>query len=121
MNSKIGFKDIYYNELWHGRDFEISHLWQRSVLLASLTVVSLSGLGVIVGDYAECIREGISIPVVINLSCCALCLFCLLLAELWVFMAKGSKEWFEKYESAICKVVEGIHIKLLMRKLFLMI
>ena len=36
--SKLGYKDVY-ERLWEGRDFEINHLWQRSIFLATFLVM----------------------------------------------------------------------------------
>jgi len=46
-NQKIIPKDIY-NELWRCRDFEISHMWQRSVFLATFMLAIAAGYGSVV-------------------------------------------------------------------------
>lgn len=48
-------KDIY-KELWEGRNFEISHLWQRSVFLVTILVALMAGYGTIVMNIvnSEC-------------------------------------------------------------------
>ena len=40
---KITKKEIY-EELWKGRDFEINHLWQRSIFLATFMVGITTGM-----------------------------------------------------------------------------
>ena len=44
MDIKITLKDAY-EELWRCRDFELEHLWQRSIFLATLLVVVYPGYG----------------------------------------------------------------------------
>lgn len=38
-----------YKELWHCRDFEIDHLWQRSVFLATFLLAIAAGYGTVAG------------------------------------------------------------------------
>ena len=45
-NDRPNAMDVY-NFLWRGRDFELSHLWQRSVFLA----VFLLGIASVYGVY----------------------------------------------------------------------
>lgn len=50
LNLPCKEKDSYslrdvYDELWRGRDFEISHLWQRSVFLAVFMLAIAGGYG----------------------------------------------------------------------------
>ena len=42
--SKLTAKD-FYNEMWHCRDFELSHLWQRSVFLGAFMLAIATGYG----------------------------------------------------------------------------
>lgn len=43
---KIQPKDIY-ESLWRCRDFELSHLWQRSVFLTAFLLLAYTGYGVL--------------------------------------------------------------------------
>lgn len=42
----IQFQDIY-KSLWSCRDFEISHLWQRSIFLTTFMLAGFTGYGFI--------------------------------------------------------------------------
>lgn len=94
-------KDLY-KEAWKGRNFEISHLWQRSVFLAAFMLAVASAYGaVILKMYfpencncasSTCIQHGIALGI---------CCLGMVLSLLWIMMAKGSKYWYERYESSI--------------------
>ena len=100
-----------YEFLWRGRDFELSHLWQRSIFIA----VSLLGIASIYSIYFKDIfleqfkTDNPSIE-----KCYQVCIFGvvpivittigIIFSELWIMMAKGSKMWYEIYEDSISKV-----------------
>ena len=46
-DKKFTNKDLY-KHLWEGRNFELTHFWQRSVFLTSIFVVLLAGYGKII-------------------------------------------------------------------------
>lgn len=104
--SKFSVKYLY-NELWRCRDFEISHLWQRSVFLA----VFMLAIAAAYGNLAV----KILIPDTSNPSCTnsplvqgallGLCLLGIIFSMLWIMMAKGSKMYFEKFENSINHMV----------------
>ena len=48
-NEKFTTKDLY-KELFHCRDFELQHLWQRSVFLAGFMIALFTLYGSFVGD-----------------------------------------------------------------------
>ncbi len=48
-NDKFTTKDLYA-ELFHCRDFELQHLWQRSIFLAGFMVALFTLYGTFVGD-----------------------------------------------------------------------
>ena len=55
INSRLTAKDIR-DSLWHCRDFELSHLWQRSMFLIAIIVLSYGAYGAVVIELvkAEC-------------------------------------------------------------------
>ena len=51
-SNRVSQKDLY-EELWHGRDFEIQTLWQRSIFLTAFLVLVFSGYGILWLKYLE--------------------------------------------------------------------
>jgi hypothetical protein len=99
-NDSITLGDVF-DRLWKCRDFEISHLWQRSVFLATFLVLVAGGYGKLFECYVEAgLRNPLS-P--LRFHALAMCISCIgmVVATLWVCMAKASKAWQEKYEDAI--------------------
>lgn len=99
--SKIEPKDIYAT-LWRCRDFELSHLWQRSVFLTAFLLLAYTGYGFCVFTQitldANTSQGAYTTIVIIGL----LNLFVgMLLSQLWIMMGKASKAWYERYEQAI--------------------
>jgi len=97
-----------YKELWHGRDFEIASLWQRSVFLGTFLVLAYTSYGLL---WASLIGEDIEIAtflisntsnaILVSIGSISLCSFGLVISVLWIQMAKGSKRWYERYERSI--------------------
>lgn len=90
-------------ELWKAanskRDFELSHLWQRSILLTALIVVVCSSY---VGFISQVFDVGQSIDsMVFNEIAAFITLVGLVFSLIWVMMGKGSKAWYEVYEKQI--------------------
>lgn len=102
--AKIEPKDIYAT-LWRCRDFEISHLWQRSVFLTAFLLLVYTGYGLCIFHQIEMTNK-ISDEVYTTISMCGLLLLLIgmILSQLWIMMAKGSKAWYERYESAIYEI-----------------
>ena len=96
--NKISLKDAY-NELWHCRDFELKHLWQRSIFLGAFLLGAFAGYGKLV---LQCCEKGNAFGLKNNSVGFAIALIGLVLSLLWIMLAKGSKAWYERYESAIC-------------------
>jgi hypothetical protein len=129
-------KDIY-QYLWHGRDFELERLWERSVFLGAFliavagayalymkdvfipklysthitaTVTSAKGIEKICKEFTAIITEKPG-TVEVKTSCVRLftmgivplviCFLGMLFSVLWIAMGKGSKRWYELYESNI--------------------
>lgn len=101
INSKITAKDIR-DSLWRCRDFELSHLWQRSIFLTTILLLCFTGYGVVtmkLFDSIEYIVEPSAY--ILNNIALVLCLVNIVFSCLWIMMAKGSKAWYERYENAI--------------------
>lgn len=101
-----------YKELWHGRDFEINSLWQRSIFLGTFLVLAYTGYGLL---WSSLVKENFKATTVLlsntldslllNFGFIALCGFGLTISILWIQMAKGSKRWYERYENSISLII----------------
>lgn len=101
INSKITAKDIR-DSLWRCRDFELSHLWQRSIFLTTILVLCFTGYGVVVTRMFDSVEYAVSSSTyILNNIALLLCLVNIIFSSLWIMMAKGSKAWYERYEHAI--------------------
>lgn len=122
INDKLKYEEIY-KEVWECRNFELSHLWQRSVFLAVFLLAIAGGYGkvicsmffpseqiIVVCNHGAEISNDVetsSIKSNQHLLAYALCWLGIVFSLLWVMMAKGSKYWYERYEGAICWFVDG--------------
>lgn len=99
--SKVEPKDIYAT-LWRCRDFELSHLWQRSVFLTAFLLLAYTGYGFCVFTQitldARTHNGAYTIIVVVGLF---ILFVGMLLSQLWIMMGKASKAWYERYGQAI--------------------
>ena len=122
----IEVKDAY-ERAWSCRDFELSHLWQRSIFLAAFLIAIAGAYGTLltnmyfsgeqsnvyvcsesssccdktaVVEKVKCEAEAITYQQ--NAIAAGLCWLGIAFSILWVMMAKGSKYWFERYEMTIC-------------------
>ena len=101
MSDKMTLKDIY-KEMFHCRDFELQHLWQRSVFLGAFLIAIGSSYGKFINEYFICIKNvEIENIVRIHLFGLSLTFIGLVFSILWIMMAKGSKYWYERYEDSI--------------------
>lgn len=114
---KVSLKEIREN-LYELRNFEISHLWQRSVFLSALLVIFFSGYGFLVLELIEesfdkilaqdgnliLLQNKLHKTLVINEICCAIALLGVMYSIIWIMMAKGSKAWYEVYVEKIRKI-----------------
>ena len=96
-DSRITLKDAY-EELWRCRDFELKHLWQRSIFLGAFLLAAFAGYGHLI---LQCCAMGHEFSVRDNVMGFGVAFIGLLLSLLWIMLAKGSKAWYERYESAI--------------------
>lgn len=97
-NNLIGLPEIY-KRLWECRDFELSTLWQRSVFLGAFMLAAYAGYGVLILN-AIGTAKGVKWTL-LNLMAMGVCWLGVVLAALWIMMLKGSKTWYEIYETAI--------------------
>lgn len=96
-----------YEELWRGRDLEITNLWQRSIFLGAFMLAVAGAYGTVLMKIAfsdSPIEDIFKMPVVskfqqeilIGLTCLGS-----VFSLLWCMMSKGSKYWVERYEAGI--------------------
>lgn len=101
INSKITTKDIR-DSLWRCRDFELSHLWQRSIFLTTILILCFTGYGVVTMKLLDNVEYTVSSSAyMLNNIALVLCLINIIFSSLWIMMGKGSKAWYERYEHAI--------------------
>lgn len=100
MGRKIDIKDIH-ETFWRCRDFELSNLWQRSVFLTAFLVLCLTGYGSVLMKILDNTPKEFELLIALNIVEYALSILGLTFSILWIKMAKGSKAWYEVYESAI--------------------
>jgi len=98
-------KDIY-RAYWHCRDFEIAHLWQRSVFLTAFIVLCFSAYGYLAADMLSALRTPVNTSsdtywLIAHGGAIFISLIGTTFSLLWITMAKASKAWTEVYESAI--------------------
>lgn len=95
-DSELTTKDIYYT-LWRCRDFELSHLWQRSIFLSAFLLLCFTGYGVLILKIAEASEYSLNLHILGGILGVVAGVF----SCMWIMMAKGSKAWYEKYEKDI--------------------
>lgn len=107
MKDELTERELY-QELWQGRDFEINHLWQRSIFLGAFMVAIAAGYGglalkLLFPEY----EEGASVGSTFfqQLAGAGLSYLGMVFSILWVLMAKGSKFLQERYEASISWMV----------------
>lgn len=132
---QISPKDTY-EKMWDGRNFELSHLWQRSVFLAVFLLAIAGAYGSLIKDMyfpseQNVIRiyegnlekatadkedkkaiktieyKAVDITKEQQLIACGVCWIGIVFSILWIMMAKGSKLWYEKYELALKEYEDG--------------
>ena len=112
-DDKLTVKDLY-KESWKCLNFELDHLWQRSIFLAVFLLAIAAGYGTFVNDHLKeflpspkTTKE--SSPLIFHGISLALCLLGIVFSQLWIMMAKGSKRWYERYEASISRFYNNIH------------
>ena len=92
----------FYEEVKHFRDFEIEHLWQRSIFLAAFLLAVASGYGVLAEKIIFPGDSNIEVERwVLHLIACGFTYVGIIFSMLWIMMSKGSKRLYEQYEEAL--------------------
>lgn len=100
----ISHRDVY-KCLWMCRDFELQHLWQRSVFLTAFLLACFTAyVRLAVAMIGK--TESVDNRWIVNGAAFGICIVGTVLSLLWIMMAKGSKAWYERYENAIKAFVE---------------
>ena len=105
MEKKITLAEIY-RDFWKCRNFELEHYWQRAIFLTTFLAGCYAGYGSFVISCITHSNEAKWGFVVANGIALGISLIGLILSLLWIMMAKGSKTWYERYESAITAFVD---------------
>lgn len=104
VDDLIAPKDIYMS-LWKCRDFELSHLWQRSIFLTTFLVICFTGYGCALMKICDILSDNnISVLLILNIVSIIIALLGIILSLFWIMMGKGSKAWYEKYEKALYNI-----------------
>ena len=96
---KISIKDIHQT-FWRCRDFELSNLWQRSIFLTAFLVLCFTAYGSVLSKIVDSL-EKIEAYLILNIIGYVLSILGVIFSIMWIKMSKGSKAWYEVYESAI--------------------
>lgn len=122
-NEKFTTKDLY-KEHFHCRDFELQHLWQRSVFLAGFMIALFTLYGSFVGDnlnsklnfdvnkieqsdknivitYSANVNDNLSNQTTIHYFAFFIGCVGIIISQLFIMMIKGSKRWYEQFEQSI--------------------
>ncbi len=96
------------------RKFEIQNLWQRSIFLATFTVLLFTGYGFLIeklistacDESSSCCSNAAPASkelrlLLTHLACSILAFLGIIFSMIWTMMAKGSKAWYEIYERRI--------------------
>lgn len=146
-NDRPTAKDIY-DYLWRGRDFELKHLWQRSVFLAAFLLGIASTYALYIKDvfiphlspnqitatlnsgkkevdgstkYTLIINPNSNLEIEASIKKdkpfsalftpgavpILICLLGIIFSVLWIIMGKGSKAWYELYESNLARMSDN--------------
>lgn len=91
-------KESVYNGLWKCRDLEIQMLWTRLTLLGAIMALTYTGYGVLLMKMLEQNPPHWNTfnLLAILMGSCGMAFSCL-----WIATAKGSKRWYEQYETAL--------------------
>ncbi len=111
----LSLKDIR-KTLYQCRNFEINHLWQRSLFLVSFIVLCFTGYGYLFGkiftlpDDMNIIASAMyshqysATSAFLNFAASFTAFAGIVLSLIYICMAKGSKAWYEVYEHSITHI-----------------
>lgn len=100
----------YYDEAWHGRDFELTTLWQRSVFLAVFMLAIAAAYGAIAMKMLFPSSWFDTVNARQHIAAALVCYLGIAFSMLWIMMAKGSKYWSERYENTIYYISKNTYI-----------
>lgn len=98
-------REVTLKELREGfyklRSFEISNLWQRSIFLSAMIVLLFTIYGYMISKAIDSDKQ---LLLLLNEICSGISIIGLIFSIIWIMMAKGSKAWFEIYETRINEI-----------------
>ena len=97
--SKVSLRDMYMR-ICECRDFEISHVWQRAIFLTAFLLGCFTAYGAVCSLMLD-EHHKFAYSWYVNFSAFSVSLVGVVVSLFWIMMAKGSKAWYELYESAI--------------------
>lgn len=87
------------------RDFELSHLWQRSIFLAAFLTLLFPAYGHLLFKLLDETKEYNNSNIFwLHSFSIVVAVLGIIFSLIWIMMSKASKAWYEVYESAICKI-----------------
>ncbi|GHV74649.1 hypothetical protein AGMMS49940_19510 [Spirochaetia bacterium] len=98
---KVNLKD-FRETFYKCRNFELSHLWQRSIFLTAFLLLCFTGYGHVVIKIISTCSPNMSL--ILYELASGIALIGIIFSIIWIMMAKASKAWYEVYEKAICKI-----------------
>jgi hypothetical protein len=113
---------IILNRLYECRNLEISNLWQRSVFLSVFLILCFTAYGYIALNLLDKSIENNAIEYLFLINTIALCLASIgaIFSIIWILMGKGSKGWYEVYETAISNFEREYQKKLKLPEKYIM-
>lgn len=113
---------ITLNRLYECRNLEISNLWQRSVFLSVFLILCFTAYGYIALNLLEKSIETNDPDMLFTINTIALFLASIgaIFSIIWILMGKGSKGWYEVYETAISDFEREYQKKLKLPERFIM-
>ena len=99
---------------WHGRDFELSHLWQRSIFITTFIILIYTGYGAICLNFFKCnfkLEEFLFF--IANIVSIFIAILGYILSLLYIMIGKGSKYWYERYEEYILDIEKDSDINVM--------
>lgn len=104
---QVSLKEIR-KDYYKIRKFEIQNLWQRSIFLATFTVLLFTGYGFLIDkliSHSETTLANNELSLKLTHGLCSILAFLgCTFAMIWIMMSKGSKAWYEIYEKKIYNI-----------------
>ncbi|MBR4264760.1 MAG: hypothetical protein IKQ46_01755 [Bacteroidales bacterium] len=107
MNDKAKAKKLkienlkeLYKHYYEGKDYHLKRFWENSIFVWTFLMVCFTAYGFLISKFLEgkfCDESKNLFPILSSFICIIACT----LSLLWLWMAKGSKAWYEVYENAI--------------------